>query len=170
MPGSKLWIPPSDSPPPAAAIISCGLPATSILIGVLWANPVIIDVKGTPQMLVLASEMGVTPDGLQSFNPADGHRLWWCKGGGDASSPAYGDGIVYFDSGRGGPGFAIDPTGTGDVSATHVKWTVDKLSEAIGSPVIVGDYVYRLQSPGVNMPTCSMASTTRSAGGRNDPK
>jgi outer membrane protein assembly factor BamB len=111
------------------------------------STPVIIDVKGKPQMLVLASAMGVTPDGLQSFDPATGKRLWWCKGGGDASSPAYGDGIVYFDSGRGGPGFAVDPTGSGDVSTTHVKWTVPRLTEALGSAVITGGYVYRLQSP-----------------------
>jgi outer membrane protein assembly factor BamB len=98
-------------------------------------------------MLILASAMGVAPDGLQSFDPATGERLWWCKGGGDASSPAYGDGIVYFDSGRGGPGFAVDPTGTGDVSSTHVKWTIPKTTEALCSPIITGGYVYRLQSP-----------------------
>lgn len=112
------------------------------------STPVIIHVNGKPQVLVLASGIKVAPDGLQSFDPGTGERLWWCKGGGDASSPVYGDGIVYFDSGRGGPGFAVDPTGSGDVSATHIKWTVEKLTEAIGSAVIVGDYVYRLQSPG----------------------
>jgi hypothetical protein len=35
------------------------------------------------------------------------------------------------------------------VSKTHVKWTVPQVPEGIGSPVIVGDYVYRLHSPGV---------------------
>jgi outer membrane protein assembly factor BamB len=116
-------------------------------IGFAHSTPLVIDVKGKPQMLVLASGMRVMPDGLQSFDPATGQRLWWCRGGGDASSPAYANGLVYFDSGRGGAGFAVDPTGTGDVSATHIKWTIDKLSEAIGSPIIVGDYLYRLQSP-----------------------
>jgi outer membrane protein assembly factor BamB len=108
-------------------------------------------------MLVLASGMGVAPDGLQSFDPSNGERLWWCKGGGDASSPAYGDGIVYVDSGRGGPGFAVDPTGSGDVSATHIKWSIPRLTEAIGSPVIVGDYLYRLQSP--NLLRCFKVAT-----------
>jgi outer membrane protein assembly factor BamB len=119
-------------------------------LGFAHSTPLIIDVNGKPQMLVVASAMGVTPDGLQSFDPASGKRLWWCRGGGDASSPAYGGGIVYFDSGRGGPGFAVDPTGaSGDVSATHVKWGVPKLTEAIGSPVIVDGYLYRLQTPNV---------------------
>jgi outer membrane protein assembly factor BamB len=118
-------------------------------IGFAHSTPVIIDVKGKPQMLVLASAMGVTPDGLQSFDPAMGKRLWWCRGGGDASSPAYGSGIVYFDSGRGGPGFAVDPTGNGDVTARHVKWTIPQIPEAISSPIVAGGYVYRLHNPGV---------------------
>src|SRR5207245_10818910 len=118
-------------------------------VGFGHSTPVMIDVKGKRQMLILASAMGVAPDGLQSFDPATGERLWWCKGGGDASSPAYGDGIVYFDSGRGGPGFAVGPTGTGDVSATHVKWTISKLNGDIGSPVLTGGYGHRLRSPGL---------------------
>jgi outer membrane protein assembly factor BamB len=80
-----------------------------------------------------------------------------CGGARAASSPAYGDGIVYFDSGRGGPGFAVDPTGSGDVSTTHVKWTVPRLTEALGSAVITGGYVYRLQSP--NLLRCFKVQT-----------
>jgi outer membrane protein assembly factor BamB len=118
-------------------------------VGFSHSTPVVIEAGSRPQVLVAASAMGVTPDGLQSFDPATGRRLWWCRGGGDASSPAYGDGIVYFDSGRGGPGFAVDPTGSGDVTATHVKWSVPRVTEALGSPVIAGGYVYRLQSPNV---------------------
>ena len=53
------------------------------------------------------------------------------------------------DSGRGGPGFAVDPTGSGDVTATHTRWTVKQVPEGIGSPIIVGGYVYRLHTPGI---------------------
>lgn len=113
------------------------------------STPTLIDVKGKPQLLVLASGMAVKDDALQSVDPTDGHRLWWCRGAGDASSPAYGDGIVYFDSGRGSIGTAVDPTGSGDVSDTHIKWTTPRISEAIGSAAITGGYVYRLQSPGI---------------------
>lgn len=118
-------------------------------IGFAHSTPLLIDVDGRPQMLIVASGMGVTGDGLQSFDPVNGRRLWWCRGGGDASSPASGSGVVYFDSGRGGPGFAVDPTGMGDVSQTHVRWQVDQVPEAIGSPLIVGGHLYRLNSPGV---------------------
>ena len=44
---------------------------------------------------------------------------------------------------------AVDPGGSGDVSATHVRWTGPEIPEAISSPVIIGPYVYRLHKPGV---------------------
>ncbi len=113
------------------------------------STPVLIEVKGKAQLVTLASGMGAAPDAFQAFDPADGRRIWWCRGQGDASSPAWGAGILYGDSGRGGGGTAVDPTGEGDVSATHVRWTAGGLTEAIGSPIVVGEHVYRLQSPGV---------------------
>jgi outer membrane protein assembly factor BamB len=113
------------------------------------STPVITQVNGKPQLLLLASGMQVTDNALQSLNPANGERLWWCGGAGDAASPAYGSGLVYFDSGRGGPGVAVDPSGSGDVSKTHVRWTVNQVPEGLGSPIIVDKYVYRLHSPGI---------------------
>ena len=113
------------------------------------STPVIISVKDKPQLLVLASGMNEAGNALRSLDPASGKPLWWCRGAGDAASPAFGSGIVYFDSGRGGKGVAVDPAGTGDVSATHIRWTGPPVSEAIGSPVIVGSHVYRLQNPGI---------------------
>jgi outer membrane protein assembly factor BamB len=113
------------------------------------STPVIIPVNGKAQMLVLASGMGVAPRALRSLDPANGTCLWSCRGAGDVASPAFGAGLVYFDSGRGGLGVAVDPSGTGDVTSTHVRWTVSQVPEGLGSPIIVGQHVYRLHSPAV---------------------
>jgi outer membrane protein assembly factor BamB len=113
------------------------------------STPVIIQVSGKPQMLVLASGMKATDNALQSLDPANGKRLWWCRGAGDTASPAYGSGLIYFDSGRGGPGVAVDPSGSGDVSKTHVRWTIDQVPEGLSSPIIVDKYVYHLHTPGI---------------------
>lgn len=113
------------------------------------STPVIIQVNGKPQLLLLASGMQVTGNALQSLNPANGERLWWCRGAGDTATPAYASGLIYFDSGRGGPGMAVDPSGSGDVSKTHVRWTVNQVPEGLGSPIIVDRYVYRLHTPGI---------------------
>jgi len=113
------------------------------------STPLIIPVKGQPQMLVLASGMKQADNALRSLDPANGRLLWWCRGAGDASSPAFGSGIVYFDSGREGIGVAVEPGGAGDISGTHVRWTGPVIPEAISSPIIVGPYVYRLHRPGI---------------------
>src|SRR5260370_41532275 len=98
--------------------------------------PVIIKVNGKPQMLMVASGMSETDNALKSLDPANGKLLWWCRGAGDAASPAYCSRLVYFDSGRGGLGVAVDPAGSGDVSKTHVHWTVNLPSERFSSPII----------------------------------
>src|SRR5207253_4194363 len=98
---------------------------------------------GKPQLLVAAS------NALQGADPANGKVLWWCEAKGDTVSPVMGGGLVYCDSGRGGPGVAVDPTGTGNVTKTHLKWKLAQVPEGFSSPVIVGEYLYRLHSPEV---------------------
>jgi len=117
--------------------------------GFAHSTPVLINVKGKPQLVVVASGGGETDEGVQSFDPSDGRRLWWCRGGGDAASAAFGAGIIYCDSGRGGKGIAIDPTGSGNVTKTHIKWQVSQVPTGIGSPIIVSGLVYRLHTPNV---------------------
>jgi outer membrane protein assembly factor BamB len=117
--------------------------------GFAHSTPVKIDVEGKPQLVIVASGGGESDRGIQSLDPRNGAVLWWCRGGGEASSAAFGAGIVYCDNGRGGPGIAIDPSGSGDVTKTHIKWRVNQVPEAIGSPIIVGQRVYRLHTPNV---------------------
>ena len=104
---------------------------------------------GKPQLIIAAAGGGESDGGIQSLDPGTGDVLWSCRGGGEAASPAYGSGIVYCDNGRGGPGVAIDPTGSGDVTKTHIKWRVPQIPEGIGSPTIVGNRVYRLHTPNI---------------------
>jgi outer membrane protein assembly factor BamB len=109
------------------------------------STPLLIEVEQKPQLLVLASAMGVANNALQSLEPATGRLLWWCRGAGDAASPVYAHGQVYFDSGRGGPGVCVQPTGVGDLTASHIQWTIPQIAEGIGSPIIVSNWIYRLQ-------------------------
>lgn len=113
-------------------------------VGFAHSTPVIAEIGGKKQLLVAAS------NALQGVDPDNGKVIWTCNASGDTVSPVFGGGLVYLDSGRGGSaGVAVDPTGTGDVTKTHLKWKIDKAPEGFGSPVIVGDYLYRLHSPGV---------------------
>ena len=123
-----------------------------------WAHstPTLATIKGAVQLLVGGA------NALQGLNPDDGDTLWSCgsPGGqiGDTVSPVLAGGIVYCDSGRGGgPGIAVDPTGAGDVSKTHLKWKVPRVAEGFGSPVSDGEYLYRLQNAG--LVTCRKLSS-----------
>lgn len=111
--------------------------------GFAHSTPVLAKVGDKPQLLVAAS------NALQGVDPDTGKVLWTCEAKGDTVSPVLGGGLVYLDSGRGGTGIAVDPTGTGDVTKTHLKWKSGNIPDGYGSPVIVGEHLYRLHSPGV---------------------
>ncbi len=97
--------------------------------------------EGKPLMLIGAAGE------LQGLDPTNGDRLWWVKTPGDVTSPIYVNGSVYTDSGRGGAGVFVDATGKGDVTATNVKWKLNNIPEALSSPVVLGDHLYRLHNP-----------------------
>jgi outer membrane protein assembly factor BamB len=105
-------------------------------------TPAVLRIRDRPQLIHYAG-------GIQSLDPASGELLWYCRGPQVSySSPAFGGGLLYADAGRGGQtGTAVDATGTGDVSKTHVKWQIRVNGPAGSSAVIVGDYLYRICSP-----------------------
>jgi outer membrane protein assembly factor BamB len=97
------------------------------------STPVLVEVNNSPQLLVSAS------NAIQGLDPATGEILWWCSAAGDASSPAYFRGRVFSDSGRGGRAVCVDPTGLGDVTRTHLKWTFPQIPEGLSSAIVVSD-------------------------------
>jgi outer membrane protein assembly factor BamB len=130
--------------------------------GFAHSTPVIADIAGKPQMLVNATSA------IQGLDPASGKVLWWCASQGDAASPAFGAGLVFSDSGRGGKGVCVDPTGSGDVTKTHLKWTVPQISEGLSSPIIAGNRVWRTHGPEIlksfNLQTGARVLAERLAG------
>jgi len=115
-------------------------------------TPLLIDVQGKTQLIILASQI------LQSLNPADGEPFWWCTAArGFASSPLYSSGLIYTDLGNGKPALAVDPTGKGDVTDTHVKWQLPKVAGDWASAVADGQYVYKVD--GTHSVTCRKLAT-----------
>jgi outer membrane protein assembly factor BamB len=107
------------------------------------SSPLLLEVKGKPQVVVAAQ------GAVLALDPTSGKEIWWCKWGGNRyASLVAGAGLV-FASGEGGESLAIDPSGEGDVSKTHVRWRHGKTPQGFGTPVIVGDYLYRASPPGV---------------------
>jgi outer membrane protein assembly factor BamB len=107
------------------------------------STPILAKVEGRFQLLVAATSA------VQGIDPEDGKLIWWCQAGGATASPVMAKGLVYCDGGRGGMGVCVDPTGKGDVTKTHRRWKLDRISQGFSSPVVVGDRLYRLTDPGV---------------------
>jgi outer membrane protein assembly factor BamB len=114
------------------------------------ATPVLIRVGRRAQLIHFAG-------GVQGLDPATGKVLWFCRTATDWASPVYGSGLLYadagtrsvFPNGTPGTGAAIDPTGRGDVTKTHVRWRT-KVPEADGaSAVVAGEYLCRVGKPDV---------------------
>lgn len=107
------------------------------------ATPLLIDVRGRPQLIILAAKR------LEALNPDDGEPIWWCDAArGFGSSPLYSGGLVYADTvGNNQPALAVDPTGTGDVTRTHVKWQLPGVTGDWASAVADGAYVYKISKP-----------------------
>ena len=107
------------------------------------STPTLAKIDGKDQLLVAGSNT------LQGVDPANGKVIWSVAARGDTVSPVVGGGVAYIDSGRGGQGFAVDPTGSGDVTKTHLKWKANNVPEGFSSPVIVGEHIYRIHSPAI---------------------
>jgi len=108
------------------------------------SSPLLVMVKDRP-LLVIASSTNV----VMALEPASGKVIWTCAWGGNRyPSLVAGPGLVCI-TGDGGSALAIDPTGEGDVSKTHVKWKHAKNGQGYGSPIIVGDHLYRAVQGGI---------------------
>lgn len=105
--------------------------------------PLLAFVKDAPQIVV------ASPGAVIAFDPKSDKELWSCKWSGNRYPTLVATAGLILATGEGGETLAIDPTGEGDVSKTHVKWRLAKTPQGFGSPLIVGDYIYRASPPGV---------------------
>src|SRR5262249_15469699 len=101
------------------------------------ATPAFLEIDKKKQLIHLAG-------GVRGIDPDTGKQLWFCRAPSGLSSPVFGAGLVYTDSGRGGrTGAAADPTGKGDVTKPNLKWEVDVTAPAGSSGIVVGKHLYR---------------------------
>ena len=119
-----------------------------------WGTPIAISV-GDHDELIVSSQRYV-----QSYDPSTGEELWRCAGmlREVIPTPAVGHGLVYCASGRAGPTLAIRPGGRGDVTRTHVEWSITRGSPFVPSPTVYGDYLYQINDMS-SIITCLNART-----------
>ncbi|MBC8288766.1 MAG: PQQ-like beta-propeller repeat protein, partial [Planctomycetes bacterium] len=119
-----------------------------------FGTPLLIEVDGEQQIVSQASGY------VYSYNPK-GELIWKVNYNGGYSvipRPVFAHGLVFVSSSYDSAVlYAIDPTGKGDVTDTHVKWTLKKGAPHTPSPVVVGNEIYVVSDRGIA--TCCDAKT-----------
>lgn len=118
-----------------------------------YSTPIVIKVNGVQQLLTSQGEA------LIAYAPADGNELWRCKHGGHSvvPRPVAGNGLVYFCTGYWTPSLlAVRPDGTGDITDSHVEFSVRRGVPHNPSPLLVEERLYLVSDQGVL--TCINAS------------
>ncbi|MBN2269483.1 MAG: PQQ-binding-like beta-propeller repeat protein, partial [Sedimentisphaerales bacterium] len=87
---------------------------------------------------------------VMAFDPNTGAEIWRaeCLAGDIAPSPVYAKGLAFFVEPY-SKILAIRTNGKGDVTRTHIAWSVDEPGPDICSPVSNGEYVLVLNTDGL---------------------
>ncbi len=124
--------------------------------GFAFCTPLLIEVNNEPQVVSPAS------DYVCGYDPKDGREIWRVgyerNGYSVVPRPVYAHGLVFMSTGYDRPQLmAIDPSGTGDVTETHVKWRRDATVPRNAAPLVVGDELFIISDNGIS--TCLDART-----------
>jgi outer membrane protein assembly factor BamB len=88
-----------------------------------------------------------------AYDPATGKEIWrvgYPDGFSNVPRPVYGAGLVFITTGFQQPAIlAVRPDGTGDVTRTHVAWTLSRGAPLTPSPLLAGDELYVVTDNGI---------------------
>ena len=88
-----------------------------------------------------------------AYEPASGKEIWRVSYGDGFSNvprPVFAHGLVYIATGFQQPLLmAVRPDGTGDVTRSHVAWTLRRGAPLTPSPLLVGDDLYLVTDTGI---------------------
>jgi outer membrane protein assembly factor BamB len=121
-----------------------------------FGTPLVITVDGKKQIVSTAS------DAVMAYDPKDGKEIWRAQYEGYSviPRPVYGHGLVFLSSGYDRPTLlAIRVAGRGDVTSSHIAWTVAKGAPHTPSPLLVGNELYMISDGGIA--SCLDARTGR---------
>jgi len=113
-----------------------------------FGTPLVIEVEGKRQLASPAAQM------VCSYDPVSGEELWRVRYPNKWSivpRPVFSHGMVFVCTGYPGTAelLAIRPTGSGDVTDSHIAWRTDKHVPQIPSPLIVGNDIFLVSNDGI---------------------
>jgi outer membrane protein assembly factor BamB len=120
-----------------------------------YSTPLVIRVGGRDQVVSVGAYRAA------AYDATTGKELWFVSYGEGFSNvprPVFAHGLVYIATGFQQPALmAVRVDGTGDVTRTHVAWTLKRGAPLTPSPLLVGDELYVVNDGGIA--TCLDAKT-----------
>ena len=112
-----------------------------------YTTPLVISVNGRDQLISVGAYRAA------SYEPATGKEIWTVRyedGFSNVPRPVFAHGLVYITTGFFEPALlAVRPGGTGDVTDTHIAWSMTRGVPFTPSPIVVGDELYVISDLGV---------------------
>ena len=112
-----------------------------------FSTPLVIQANGRSQVVSPSS------GAVYAYNPKDGRELWrvrYAEGYSVVPRPVFGHGLLFISTAFDNPQvMAIRPDGQGDITDTHVVWTLAKGAPKTPSMVLVGDELYFVSDGGI---------------------
>jgi outer membrane protein assembly factor BamB len=112
-----------------------------------YTTPLVITVADRDQILSVGAYRAA------AYEPETGKEIWrvsYADGFSNVPRPVFGHGLVYIATGFQQPSLiAVRPDGTGDVTKTHIAWTLSRGAPLTPSPLLVGDELYVVSDNGI---------------------
>jgi outer membrane protein assembly factor BamB len=112
-----------------------------------YTTPLVINANGRDQLVSVGAYR------TAAYDPATGRELWrvgYRDGFSNVPRPVFGKGLVFIATGFYEPSIvAVRADGEGDVTRTHVAWTLSRGAPYTPSPLLVGDELYVTSDTGV---------------------
>ncbi len=112
-----------------------------------YATPLIVRAPGGDQV--------ISPGAFRTvaYEPRTGKEIWQVRYGDGFSNvprPVYGNGLVYLCTGFQQPSLlAVRTDGRGDVTRSHIAWSLTRGAPLTPSPLLVGDELYLISDNGI---------------------
>ncbi len=120
-----------------------------------YSTPLVIRVGDADQIVSVGAHR------VAAYEPERGREIWHVNYPGGFSNvprPVFGHGLVFITTGFNEPAvMAIRPDGRGNVTRTHVAWTIERGAPNTPSPILVDDLLYFVSDLGIA--TCVDAAT-----------
>jgi outer membrane protein assembly factor BamB len=112
-----------------------------------YSTPLVIRVGDRDQLVSVGAFRAA------AYDPDTGREIWrvsYADGFSNVPRPVFANGLVYIATGFQEPSLiAVRPDGTGDVTRTHVAWTLRRSAPHTPSPLAVGDELYVVSDIGI---------------------